>query len=66
MAPIAEETGHVLHPVVGVEQSSHCIEQILVPVQIFLSFDELELKSSPHRFVLQRVIVLNVINQFLE
>ena len=66
LAPIAKETGHVLHPVVGVEQSSHCIEQILVPMQIFLSFDELELKSSPYRFVLKRVIVLNVVDQFLE
>ena len=66
LAPIAKETGHVLHPVVGVEQSSHCIQQILVPMQIFLSFDELELKSSPYRFVLKRVIVLNVVDQFLE
>ena len=35
-------------------------------MQIFLSFDELELKSSPYRFVLKRVIVLNVVDQFLE
>jgi len=35
-------------------------------MQIFLSFDELELESGPYRFVLQRVIVLNVVDQFLE
>lgn len=32
LAPLAEETGHILHPVVCVEESCHSIEKVLVPM----------------------------------
>lgn len=66
LPPLAEEARHVLHPVVRVEQSSHRIEKVFVPMQVLLFLDELQLKACPHRFVLQRVVVLDVIYQFLE
>ena len=35
-------------------------------MQVFLFLDELELESGPDRLVLQTVIVLDIVNQFLE
>ena len=64
--PITKETGHVFHPVVRVEQGCHGIEQVFVAMQVFLFLDELELESGPDRLVLQTVIVLDIVNQFLE
>ena len=66
LAPLAEEARHILHAVVRVEQSSHGIQKVLVPVQVFFLLDELQLEARPHRFVLQRVVVLDVIDQLFE
>ena len=64
--PIPEEARHVLHPVISVEEGRHGIEQILVAVQVLLFLDELKLEAGSNGLVLQAVIVLNIVNQFLE
>lgn len=66
LPPIAEETCDVLHSVVGVEERGHGVEQVFVPVQVFLFLDQLELEAGPNGLVLQRVVVLNVVNQLLQ
>ena len=39
LPPLAKETRNVFHPVVRVEQSSHSIEKVFVPMQVFLFLD---------------------------
>lgn len=46
-APLAEQTSHILHSMVRVEQGCHCIQQVLVAVQVFLLLNQLQLKSGP-------------------
>ena len=66
LAPLREKASHVLHPMVRVKQSSHRIEQVFVPVQVFFFLNQLKFETCPHRLVLQRVIVLDVVNQLFE
>ena len=51
---------------VRVEESSHGIQQIFVPVQVLLLLNQLQLESCPHWLILQWMVVLNVVNQFLK
>ena len=66
LAPLREKASHVLHAMVRVKQSSHRIEQVLVPVKVFFLLNQLKFETRPHRLVLQRVIVLDVVNQLFE
>ena len=52
LAPLAEEASDILHSVVRVEQGSHSVEQVLVPVKIFFFLDELELEPGTDRLIL--------------
>ena len=53
LPPLSEEACHVLHPVVCVEESSHGVEQIFIPVQILFFLDELQFESCPHGLILE-------------
>lgn len=66
LPPLSKEARHIFHSMVRVEESSHCVEQILVPVKVLFLFNELQFEASAHRLILQGVVVLNVVNQLLE
>jgi hypothetical protein len=64
-APRLEELEDILHTVVRKEKSSHRIEQVLIFTQVFLAFDQLQLKLGPYLIVFKRVVVFDVIYQLL-
>ena len=64
LPPLPKETCHVLHTMISVEKSSHSIEKILIAMQVLFFLDKLELEAGTYGFILQRVVVLNVVNQF--
>ena len=45
------------------EKSSHRIEKVLVFAQVFLAFDQLQLKLGPYLIIFKRVVVFDVIYQ---
>lgn len=62
-SPRSEETTDTLHAILRVKEGRHCIEQILVPVQIFLLFNQVQFELLAHWLILQRVIVLDISDQ---
>ena len=66
LPPEAEETRDVLHSMVGVEQSRHSVEEILVSVKVLFLLNQLQFELRAHGLVLERVVILNVVDQFLQ
>ena len=51
---------------VSVEERRHCVEEVLIAVQILLLLYQLQLEAGADRLVLQTMVVLNVVDQLLE
>lgn len=65
LSPGCKQIGDTFHAILRVKESRHSIEQILVPVQVFLLLDQVQFELAAHRFVLQRMVILYIPNQVL-
>lgn len=65
-APHPKELTHIGHPMIGVEQCSHRIEQVLILLQILLAPNILEFEYFTNVHILQSRVLLQIAHQFLQ